>query len=242
MLAQMSFAGAFAAGLLSFLSPCILPLVLPYLCFLTGSDFSALKAADNRLSRSSLTRAAFFVAGFTTVFVMLGATASTLGQFLSRWYDVLSVVAGALIFVLGLHFLGVFRVMLFFRELRFSARAPASNAGAFVVGLAFAFGWTPCVGPVLASILIVAGAQDTVLHGMALLGAYALGIGVPFLAASFFVAPFAAFISRFRSHIVIVERVIGAVMVVTGVLFMAGLMPRVGNWLLETFPSLGQVG
>ena len=242
MLAQMSFAGAFAAGLLSFLSPCILPLVLPYLCFLTGSDLSALTAADKRLARSSLVRAAFFVAGFATVFVMLGATASTMGQFLSRWYDALSVVAGALILVLGLHFLGLFRVMLFFRELRFSARAPASNLGAFVVGLAFAFGWTPCVGPVLASILIIAGAQDTVLHGMALLGSYALGIGVPFLAASFFVAPFASFLGRFRSHIAVVERVIGAVMVVTGLLFITGQMPRVGNWLLETFPSLGQVG
>lgn len=242
MLAQMTFAGAFAAGLLSFLSPCILPLVLPYLCFLTGSDLSALKTADKSLAQRSFIRALFFVAGFSVVFVTLGATASTLGQWLTRWYDLLSMIAGALIVVLGLHFLGLFRVLLFFRELRFSARAPASHAGAFVVGLAFAFGWTPCVGPVLASILIVAGAQDTVLHGMALLGSYALGIGVPFLAASFFVGAFTSFLNTFRSHIALVERVIGLIMVVTGLLFITGLMPSIGNWLLEKFPSLGQIG
>jgi cytochrome c-type biogenesis protein len=238
----MSFAGAFAAGLLSFLSPCILPLVLPYLCFLTGSDLSALTSADKQRSGQSFGRAIFFVAGFAAVFVLLGATASTLGQWLTRWYDALSIIAGALILILGLHFLGVFRVMLFFRELRFSARAPASNAGAFIVGLAFAFGWTPCVGPVLASILIVAAAQDTAVQGMALLGAYAMGIGVPFLVASLFVSPFAAFLSKFRSHISVVEKIIGAVMVATGLLFITGLMPSVGNWLLETFPSLGKVG
>lgn len=242
MLAHMSFAGAFVAGLLSFLSPCILPLVLPYLCFLTGADLTALSAPYKTQSRSVVVRAAFFVAGFATVFVLLGATASTLGQWLSRWYDTLSILAGMLILVLGLHFLGLFRVMLFFRELRFSAQAPASHAGAFVVGLAFAFGWTPCVGPVLASILIVAGGQETVFEGMGLLGAYALGIGVPFLAASFFIGPFASFLKRFKSHIAIVEKLIGSVMVITGLLFITGLMPRVGNWLLETFPSLGQVG
>ena len=242
MLAQMSFVGAFAAGLLSFLSPCILPLVLPYLCFLTGSDLAALSAADKSRPRYTVLRAAFFVLGFATVFVVLGATASTVGQWLSRWYDVLSVIAGALILVMGLHFLGLFRVMLFFREMRFAASAPASNLGAFIVGLAFAFGWTPCVGPVLATILIVAGGQDTVLQGMALLSAYALGIGVPFLLAAFFVAPFAAFLTRFRAHIALIEKVLGAVMVVTGLLFMTGLMPSVGNYLLETFPALGQIG
>ena len=237
--------GVFAAGVLSFLSPCVLPLAPAYLCFLTGVDLDRLTEAEgkNPVGRIAFSRALFFVAGFSTVFVLLGATASTLGQWLTEWFDVLSVVAGGLIFVMGLHFLGVFRIALLFREARFHALSkPAGPLGAYIVGLAFAFGWTPCVGPVLAAILLLAGGQETSMRGVILLGAYSAGIGLPFIAAAAFVGPFLRFLRRFRRHVALVEKIMGAGLVVTGLLFITGTMPLIGNWLLETFPALGTIG
>jgi cytochrome c-type biogenesis protein len=245
MALDQSIIGAFGAGVLSFLSPCILPLVAPYLCFLTGADLNKLANAppNSRIAAKAFTRALFFVAGFATVFVILGATASTLGQWLSNWFDVLSMVAGGLILVMGLHFLGLFRISLLFREARFQTLGkPAGPIGAYVVGLAFAFGWTPCVGPVLAAILLVAGTQESAGRGVALLAAYSAGIGIPFLAAAAFVHPFLNFLRRFRQHIETVEKIMGAALVVTGLLFLTGTMPLIGNYLLETFPSLGTIG
>jgi cytochrome c-type biogenesis protein len=237
--------GALAAGVLSFLSPCILPLVPPYLCFLTGSDLSRLSATDSEapLSRLALSRSAFFVAGFATVFVILGATASSLGQWMAQWFDLLAIVAGILILGMGLHFLGVFRIGLLFREARFQAlQRPAGPLGAYLVGLAFAFGWTPCVGPVLAAILLIAGTQDAAAHGVALLTAYSVGIGLPFIAAAAFVGPFLRFLRQFRTYVPIVEKIMGVALVVTGLIFITGTMPLIGNWLLETFPVFGAIG
>ncbi|MDO9439519.1 MAG: cytochrome c biogenesis CcdA family protein [Beijerinckiaceae bacterium] len=242
---DQSILGAFGAGVLSFLSPCILPLVAPYLCFLTGADLNRLSDAgpQSPIARTAFTRAFFFVAGFATVFVILGATASTLGQWLSQWFDILAMAAGALIVVMGLHFLGVFRIGILFREARFQTLGrPAGPLGAYAVGLAFAFGWTPCVGPVLAAILLVAGAQDSAGRGVALLGAYSAGIGLPFLAAAAFVHPFLQFLRRFKRHVETVEKAMGVALVITGLLFMTGTMPLIGNYLLETFPSLGTIG
>ena len=240
---DQTMTGAFGAGILSFLSPCILPLVPPYLCFLTGADLGDLTREGKDTSARTLARAAAFVAGFATVFVLLGATASTLGRFVSAWFDTLSVVAGALILGMGLHFLGLFRVGLLFREMRFqTAGQPMGPVGAYMVGLAFAFGWTPCVGPVLATILMVAGAKETSADGLWLLAAYSAGIGIPFLLAAAFVGPFIGFLTRFRQYLGYVEKAMGVALVVTGVLFLTGGMPFVGNWLLETFPSLGGIG
>lgn len=245
MVLDQSILGAFGAGILSFLSPCILPLVAPYLCFLTGADLDKLADAqpNGAIAGRAFSRALFFVAGFATVFIILGATASTLGQWLSRWFDVLSMVAGGLILVMGLHFLGVFRIGLLFREARFQTLGkPAGPIGSYVVGLAFAFGWTPCVGPVLAAILLVAGTQESVGRGIALLASYSAGIGLPFLAAAAFVHPFLQFLRRFRRHIATVEKIMGVALVITGILFLTGAMPLIGNYLLETFPSLGTIG
>lgn len=241
---EQSLLGAFGAGVLSFLSPCILPLVPPYLCFLTGLDLETLEQGqDAPLARPALQRAILFVVGFSTVFVALGATASTLGQWLTVWFDTLSVMAGGLILAMGLHFLGVFRIGLLFREVRFqTASRPVGWLGAYVVGLAFAFGWTPCVGPVLATILLVAGAQESAGQGTALLAAYAAGIGLPFLGAAAFTGLFLRILQRFRRHLGVVEKAMGGVLAVTGVLFMTGSMPAIGNWLLDTFPVLGRVG
>ena len=243
---EHSLFGAAAAGLLSFLSPCILPLVPAYLAFLTGSDLKSLAgetAAPPHAGRRAIGRALAFAIGFATVFVALGASASYAGRLLSEWFDWLAVIAGGIIAIMGLHFLGIFRISLLFREARFqTAGRPASLAGAYVVGLAFAFGWTPCVGPVLASILMLAGAQDSAWRGTALLAAYAAGIGVPFVLAAAFAGPFMRFLVRFRRHIGMIEKILGAAMLATGLLIMSGKMPLIGNWLLETFPIFGKIG
>lgn len=242
---DQTVAGAFVAGVLSFLSPCILPLVAPYLCWLTGADLDRLAAGDapGATPSRAFSRAAGFVAGFSTVFVALGASASMVGMALARWFDALTVVAGLAIIAMGLNFLGILRIGLFMREARASTSdRPTSLLGAYVVGLAFAFGWTPCVGPVLAAILMVAGAAESTGRGVALLSAYAAGIGIPFLAAAAFVGPFLRAAARFRRHLGTVEKIMGVALVVTGLVFVTGSMATVSNWLLETFPVLGRIG
>lgn len=244
---DISVAGAFAAGLLSFLSPCVLPLVPPYLCFLAGVSIGELTGSDGRLtsqqSRRIVVMAAMFVAGFTTVFVALGATASAIGSWITAYFDTLAIVAGALILLMGLHFLGWLRIPLLYREVRFQASSrPAGLLGAYLIGLAFAFGWTPCVGPVLATVLMVAGAEGTAMRGATLLTAYALGIGLPFLLAAVFAGPFLNLLGRFRRHMPVIEKTMGAALVVTGLLFMTGTMPVLAGWLLQTFPVLGTIG
>ncbi len=241
-----TYYGAFIAGMLSFLSPCILPLVPPYLCFLGGVSLKQLEdgaAVERAASIRVVLSSVVFVLGFATVFVAFGATASALGRIVVDNIDLLSVVAGVLIIGLGLHFLGVFRIALLYREARFHLeRKPAGIVGAYVVGLAFAFGWTPCVGPVLAAILMVAASEDSAMRGATLLAAYAGGIGVPFVAAALFAPLFLKFMARFRRHIVWVERAMGALLVATGILFITGGINDIGNWLLETFPQFGRVG
>ena len=241
---DVGFGGAFIAGLLSFLSPCVLPLVPPYLCFVAGMSMEELSGdAEPGASRNVAFAAFAFVLGFMTVFVALGVSASLVGQLVADHLTVLSYVAGAAIIVMGLHFLGVVRIPLLYREARFHPAArPAGLIGAYVIGLAFAFGWTPCVGPVLAAIMFIAGSEETAAQGAALLTFYGLGIGIPFLLAALFAGPFMRFATRFRRHVATVEKTMGALLVVTGVLFAAGSMNTLSYWLLEAFPALGTFG
>lgn len=247
VVSSISFLGALGAGLLSFLSPCVLPLVPPYLCFLAGVSLDEL---DDRGSQAGwrpngrvVALSFAFVLGFATVFVALGASASLIGKAITAHFETLGIVAGLLIVILGLHFLGIFRIGLLFREARFQAvRKPAGFLGAYLVGLAFAFGWTPCVGPVLAAILMVAGAEGAPAQGALLLAAYAMGIGIPFMLASLFSGPFMRLMARLHQHMLAIEKVIGAGLVLTGVLFLTGAMPRISGWLLETFPAFGTIG
>ena len=243
---DVSYAGAFGAGLLSFMSPCVLPLVPPYLCFLGGVTLDQVAGEDNAdplLMRRVFYAAIAFVLGFTTVFVTLGATASALGQVVATYMDELSKVAGVVIIILGVHFMGLFKIGFLYREARFHAESkPAGLIGAYVIGLAFAFGWTPCVGPVLAAILFVAGSEDSVTRGASLLGVYSAGLGIPFLAAAVLVKPFMAFMGRARKHMQTVERVMGALLMITGIVFLTGSINDVAFWLLETFPVLGTTG
>ncbi|MDO9561847.1 MAG: cytochrome c biogenesis protein CcdA [Bradyrhizobium sp.] len=247
MISNISLLGALGAGLLSFLSPCILPLVPPYLCFLAGISLDDLtRTGQGQVARRNWRVVALsfaFVLGFATVFVALGASASLIGKAVTAHFETLGMIAGLIILILGLHFLGVFRIGLLFREARFqTSRSGAGYLGAYVVGLAFAFGWTPCVGPVLAAILIVAGVEGSAARGATLLGFYALGIGIPFLLAAFFAGHFIRLMGRMRNHMNLIEKVIGAGLVLTGVLFLTGAMPRIAGWLLQTFPALGSIG
>lgn len=242
---DVSIWGAFVAGLLSFVSPCVLPLVPPYLCFLAGVTLDELTGEDSdTVPRAKIFfSSAAFVLGFTTVFVILGASASLIGRVVMQYLDIFSYIAGAIIIVMGLHFLGVFRIGFLYREARVHVeRRPAGLFGAYLVGIAFAFGWTPCVGPVLAAILFVAGTEDTVGSGALLLAVYSLGIGLPFLAASLFAGPFMRLMRRFRAHMGKVEKVMGALLVLTGIMFLTGQMATLSYWLLETFPGFANVG
>lgn len=242
-MSDVSLPAAGLAGILSFLSPCVLPLVPPYLCFLAGTTIEELaEEGERRARRDVLLAALLFVAGFSTVFVLLGATASVLGQVVRHYLDVLSLLAGVAIVVMGLHFLGVFRMGFLYREARLRVEKPMGLWGAYVMGLAFAFGWTPCIGPILAAILAVAGSEDTVSRGAILLAAYSAGLGVPFLLAALALEPFTALMKRFRSRLAYVEKAMGALLVVTGVAFLTGSFTQLSFWLLETFPALGRLG
>ncbi len=243
---DISIAAALLAGLLSFLSPCVLPLVPPYLCFLAGTSLDELahaSAEKTALVGRIVLSAAFFVLGFSTVFVALGATASVVGQVLRSNLPLLAQIAGVVIIVMGLHFLGVFKLGMLNREARYhTSSRPAGPLGAYVIGLAFAFGWTPCIGPVLAAILAVAASEQSVARGAGLLAVYSAGLGIPFLAAAFAMRPFIAFMQRFRHHLGTVERTMGGLLVITGIMFLTGTMTDISFWLLETFPALSRLG
>jgi len=240
---EISFVAALAGGLISFLSPCVLPLVPPYLSFLAGTTLDELQAGDDwGVRRRAVLTSLLFVAGFSTVFVILGATASALGQVVRQYLDVLGTVAGLAIIVMGLHFLGLFRIGLLYREARVQVSRSVDVWGAYVMGLAFAFGWTPCIGPILAAILAVAGSEASVWKGAALLGVYSAGLGIPFILAAFAMRPFVALLKRMRSRFLHVERVMGALLVLTGVAFLTGWITNMSFWLLETFPALGRLG
>ena len=239
---SVSLPAAMLGGLISFLSPCVLPLVPPYLSFLAGTTFDRLNAGDGAVRRRAMLAALLFVAGFSTVFVLLGATASALGQVIRQHVHVLSTVAGLAIIVMGLHFLGVFRIGLFYREARFNIDKPVGLWGAYAMGLAFAFGWTPCIGPVLAAILTVAGSEQSVAQGALLLAAYSAGLGIPFVLAAFAMKPFVALLKSIRSRFALVEKTMGGLLVLTGIAFLTGWITNMSFWLLETFPALAILG
>jgi cytochrome c-type biogenesis protein len=240
---DVTFPAAAAAGLISFLSPCVLPLAPPYLCYLAGASLEDLvEEGEARARRNAVVAAVLFVLGFATVFVELGATASVFGALLRQWSHLLSILAGLGIVVMGLHFLGAFRISALFREKRFEVARPPGLWSAYLMGLAFAFGWTPCIGPILAAILAVAGSQETVGRGAALLGAYSIGLGAPFIVAALAMGPFLGWARRFRSQFGRVEKIVGALLVLTGVAFLSGGVQAASMWLIDAFPALGQLG
>ncbi|AKO98631.1 sulfur oxidation V protein [Marinovum algicola DG 898] len=244
---DVTFAGALLAGLLSFLSPCVLPIVPFYLSYLAGVGMNQVTASaeiSGAVRLRAVLAASCFALGVITVFVALGASATVFGQMLRDYFDILRWLAAAMILVMGLHFLGVIRIGLLYRQFRADTGATSnmSLVGAYVIGLAFAFGWTPCVGPVLAAILFTAAGQETAGTGAALLFVYGLGMTLPFILAAMFIGPFMRWMARFRRHLPKIEKAMGALLIVFGVLIATDTMNYIGQWMLETFPVFMQIG
>ncbi len=232
-----------AAGVLSFLSPCVLPIVPPYLAYLAGTTMSDAAGASPAARARVLRAAVFFVLGLSTVFLILGLAASAMGRVLLAYQREMAIIAGLTIMVFGLHFLRVFRIPILDQEARFETRASGGSAfGAYVLGLAFAFGWTPCIGPVLGTILSLAAQEGSVERGLLLMGAYALGLGIPFLLTALFLNRALGLMGRLKRHMRAIERVMGVLLVFVGTMMLTGAFSDFSFWLLETFPALGLVG
>ena len=230
---------AVAAGILSFLSPCVLPIVPPYLAYMTGVGVGGLKTGE----RSAVLPALFFVLGLSTVFLVMGFAASVFGRAFLQYQDVLARVAGVMVIVMGLHFLHVIRIPILDHEARLeSGRQDGGAFGAYVLGLAFAFGWTPCIGPQLGMILSLAATGGELSRGTALLAVYALGLGIPFLLSAIYINRAIGVMNRIKPHLKTIERVMGALLVVVGIMLLTGAFSAFAFWLLESFPFLARLG
>ncbi|MEM6465269.1 MAG: cytochrome c biogenesis protein CcdA [Pseudomonadota bacterium] len=233
---------ALFGGLLSFLSPCVLPIVPPYLAYMAGTTI----APDGTTSAGRgkvVASAGSFVLGLSTVFLMLGFAASEFGRLILAYQREMAILGGAIIAIFGLHFLGLLRIPLLMRDARFDAGDRGGSVfGAYVLGLAFAFGWTPCIGPILAGILALAGSTGTVEKGMIMMGVYALGLGLPFLISALFLDRIMPLFSRLKAQMHLVERTMGAFLVLIGAMLISGLFTEMSFWLLDTFPGLALLG
>ncbi len=249
---NIGWGAALIAGVLSFLSPCVLPLVPPYLVFISGASLDDLKKGNNSGQQVMLAALAF-VLGLSTVFIAAGATASFVGQLMRQPIDIfnyhttvlalMSKIGGVFIIIMGLNFLGVFKLDFLSVEKRYQQDAkPVGLLGAYAIGLAFAFGWAPCIGPVLGAILSIAASSESVSKGAELLAVYSLGLGIPFLISAASINVFLQFFARFKSRLGQVEKAIGGLLVLTGVMFLTGWMQVVSFWLIEQFPGLASIG
>ena len=233
---SVSLGVALMAGVLSFLSPCVLPLVPSYLSFVTGMSLEDLQEGVDR--RATLVHSLLFVAGFSLIFILLGASASFLGVFLKHYEDWIARIGGVVIIILGLHLVGIFRITPLLRERRIHVNdKPAGYLGTLGVGAAFGAGWTPCIGPVLGAILTLAGTQDTVWAGVGLLSVYSLGLAIPFLLSALALDAFLKGFSRFRTLLPIVEKVSGVMLIVLGLLLVTGSFTILSAYLVRFTPE-----
>jgi cytochrome c-type biogenesis protein len=236
---DISYSGAALAGLLSFLSPCILPMVPFYLSYMAGLSVKELRDGGTIASgaqRRLVVQAVAFALGVTTIFVMLGMGATTLGRVFLQWRETLSWVAGGALILFGLHFLGILRIGLFYREARVqSTTAPTTLIGAYVMGLAFGFGWTPCVGPALAAILMVASGMGDLGQGGLLLLVYGLAMTLPFVVAALFAAPFLGWVGRHHALMGHVEKAMGVMLIMFGILIATNSVNLIADWMIRNF-------
>ena len=233
---------ALVAGLISFLSPCVLPIVPPYLAYMSGVSIGDMQS-PGAARRKAIIAALFFVMGLSTVFLLLGFTASFFGAFVLQNQELFAQVSGLVVIIFGLHFLSVFRIPILDREMRMEAGQSGGSAlGAYILGLAFAFGWTPCIGPQLGAILSLAASEASVTRGTVLLGIYALGLGVPFLMAAIFLSRSMVLMNKMKRHMGLIEKLMGALLLLVGVMLVTGLFSSFSWWLLETFPALATLG
>lgn len=242
---QVNIITAFAFGILSFVSPCVLPIVPGYLSFISGVSFDEMQAVANvaAVRRRILLNALLFVAGFSVVFIALGASATAVGQFLHEQLATISKVAGVIIVILGLHMTGLVRIPFLNYEKRFHTKGkPLGLLGAFVVGLAFAFGWTPCIGPILAVILAIASQQETIGEGIVLLTAYSLGLGIPFILTGLSLSVFTTVFNRVKMHLRKFEIASGILLILVGILIMTNYLTILSGYLARWFPVLNELG
>ena len=233
---------ALAAGLLSFISPCVLPIIPPYLAYMGGITMNQL-TEDSRTRRPAVVASVFFVLGLSTVFLFLGFAASAFGQFFLQNQQLFGRIAGVVIIIFGLHFLGIFKIPLLQREARIDAGDRGGSAlGAYVLGLAFAFGWTPCIGPILGAILSMAAQEDSIGRGTFLMAMYAVGLGLPFILSAIFINRAMGLMNRLKRHMGLIEKIMGGLLITVGVMMATGAFSRLSYWLLEAFPALSQVG
>ena len=223
---------AFFAGLISFLSPCVLPLVPGYVSLISGAGVEELKSAEGQLMRRVMVNSIGFILGFSVVFITLGAISTEIGQIAARYKHTLSIVAGVVIIIFGLHLTGIFKIKALYTDARLhDVKGGSTILGAFLIGFAFAFGWTPCLGPILSAILVVASQEDKVVRGILLLTVYSLGLAVPFLMTSLLMERFLKFYSRFRSHMHALEIASGGLLIALGVLLVIGRFTLISSWL-----------
>jgi cytochrome c-type biogenesis protein len=223
---------AFLAGILSFLSPCVLPLVPGYVSLISGASVEELQSPERRMFRTVMLHSLTFVLGFSVVFIALGAVATGVGQIVNEYHSLLSKIAGIVVIIFGLHLTGLLKIKALYADKRLhEVKGGASAMGSFAVGFAFAFGWTPCIGPILATILVLAGAQETVWRGVVLLAVYSLGLAVPFLLTSLGVDRFLAFYGRFRRHLHTVEVLSGVLLIAVGVLIFLNNLRLLSGYL-----------
>ncbi|WP_371055705.1 cytochrome c biogenesis CcdA family protein [Rhodosalinus sp. K401] len=243
---EISFAGAALAGLLSFFTPCILPMVPFYLSYMAGISMTELRGNDEippGAQRRLVLSSVMFALGVTTIFVLLGMGATAVGEAFAQWRQPLSYVAAAILAVFGLHFLGVIRIGFLYREARLESGAePSTMLGAYLMGLAFGFGWTPCVGPALASILMIASGMGDIFRGGLLLLVYGLAMTAPFIVAALFARPFLAWVQRHRNKMQYVEKAMGGMLIVFAVLIATNTVNWIANWMIEAFPGFTSLG
>ena len=246
-MSEISLFGAFVAGILSFLSPCVLPLVPAYLSFISGVSVDALRGDESfnhdKVRKTAMVQSLWFVLGFSLVFIALGASASWIGQWLLMHMAVLAKFAGLIIVIFGLHYTGLIRIPFLMMDARLNTQnvKGTSGMGALMLGAAFAFGWTPCIGPILGTILAMAGAQGQVGEGILLLVMYSVGLGIPFLLAAFATNAFLNWSQRFKRHLHMVEVVSGVLLIVVGVMIFLGSFSRVAAFILEYLPWLADI-
>lgn len=243
---EITFLGAALAGLLSFFTPCILPMVPFYLSYMAGLSMSELQGEDDfppGTQKRLIFSAIAFAFGVTTIFVLLGMGATAVGGAFGAWKQELRYVAAGVLLLFGLHFLGVMRIPYLYREARMeSSGAPSTVIGAYLMGLAFGFGWTPCVGPALTSILMMAGGMGSIWEGGALLAVYGLAMTSPFIIAALFARPFLGWAAGNRKYLGIVEKVMGAMLILFAILIATNSVNYIANWLIQTFPAFTSLG
>ncbi len=238
---DVSFWSAFVGGLIVFFSPCILPIVPFYLSYMAGTGMAVLGedgALPDGIRRKAVISSVMFSAGIITVFVLLGAAAFSVSQAFRVYQDEFRYAASTIIMIIGLHFLGVLKIGFLNRQFQVNAGDTnnMSVLGSYIVGLAFAAGWTPCVGGVLTAVIMTASFEDTAVQGVGLLFVFGVGLTLPFVVAAFFIKPFLRFAGRFRRHLGTVEKLMGALMIVFAILLITNSVNQIANWLIETFP------